>query len=796
MKHFRNWKTKLTAAISAGVLAVTGTAASLSAMSVSAEGLDLDNYAKLLQYSLYFYDANMCGSAAENSAFSWRSACHTGDAVEGGFHDAGDAIKCGLTAGFTASTLGWMCYEYQDQFVKTGTMEHYQLIMNEFCDFFKASTTLSGREVSSFVYEMGDDGKDHSTWYAPEKMWDRDSSETYSVTNGASNVAAQYAAALAQNYIISGREEDLTYATALYNFAAKYRKMTYEQSTYSDKDVQDDISWAAGWMYLATKQDDYLTENSKYTSSTNDWTKDYCYANASLGAAIINAEITGNWSYATSCIDSVVNANQNQYYVMNSWGSARHNTLMQTCALVVSHHKDESGKDYSEWAKKQMNYILGDNNANVCLVVGWNDVSATSPHHRAASNLTNSSDWHEYNSWNGDYASTGGHILYGALCGGPTSTDFNTYSKSAKEATSNEVALDYQVGLVGAAAGLYAAYGTGSVVAEIGPEVTVYPSEVAVANGETPQPGTTTTEQTTTTTEETTATTTTTDTTTAIRETVWGEVPDEMTVGEEAKATIIHYLGLSGVSCTWTSSDPEILEVTETGTEGDFYTYAKISAKKAGKVTLTANDNGRIFTHEITVTPITVDPKADWEKVPDSMTAGETTEASISYSIIGNSFQWTSSDPEILSVEGNGYSATLTAKKPGTITLTATNGFETLEKEITVNPAETTVTTETEAPVTDTTTTETTVITNDTTASQTAVAPDSNALYGDINMDGSITLSDAVMLNKKVADTVSLSDAALRNADCNLDGEVNGSDAIILMKFLTRILSSLPNTEA
>ena len=396
-----NLKKKLTAVLSAGVLAVTGTVSAMSGMTVTADtsDLQLDNYAKLLQYSLYFYDANMCGSAAENSAFSWRSACHTGDAVAGGFHDAGDAIKCGLTAGFTASTLGWMCYEYQDQFQQTGTMEHYQLIMNEFCDFFKASTTLSGGAVTSFVYEMGEDGKDHSTWYAPEKMWDRDSSETYSVTDGASNVAAQYAAALAQNYIISGREEDLTYATALYNFAAKYRKMTDNQSTYRDKDVQDDISWAAGWMYLATKQDDYLTENSKYTSSINDWTKDYCYANASLGAAIINAEITGNWSYATSYIDGIVNSNQNQFYVMNSWGSARHNTLMQTCALVVSHHKDESGKDYSEWAQKQMNYILGDNNANVCLVVGWNDVSATSPHHRAASNLTNSSDWHEYNSW-------------------------------------------------------------------------------------------------------------------------------------------------------------------------------------------------------------------------------------------------------------------------------------------------------------------------------------------------------------------------------------------------------------
>lgn len=705
-----NLKKKLTAVLSAGVLAVTGTVSAMSGMTVTADtpDLQLDNYAKLLQYSLYFYDANMCGSAAENSAFSWRSACHTGDAVAGGFHDAGDAIKCGLTAGFTASTLGWMCYEYQDQFQETGTMEHYQLIMNEFCDFFKASTTLSGDEVSSFVYEMGDDGKDHSTWYAPEKMWDRDSSETYSVKDGASNVAAQYAAALAQNYIVSGREEDLTYATALYNFAAKYRKMTYDQSTYQDKDVQDDISWAAGWMYLATKQDDYLTENSKYTSSTNDWTKDYCYANASLGAAIINAEITGNWSYATSCIDSVVNANQNQYYVMNSWGSARHNTLMQTCALVVSHHKEESGKDYSEWAQKQMNYILGDNNANVCLVVGWNDVSATSPHHRAASNLTNSSDWHEYNSWDGDYASSGGHILYGALCGGPTSSDFTTYNKTAKDATSNEVALDYQVGLVGAAAGLYAAYGTGSVVAEIGPEVTVYASEVAAANGETPQPGTTTTEQTTTTTEETTTT-----------------------------------------------------------------------------------------TEESTVT--TEEEKAEWADIPNYIMAGDDVSASISYTGSNPDFQWTSSDPNILGVEGSGLNATLHAKNGGTVTLTATNGSITLTKEIvvatevfTTSTTEETTTTTTESVTTDSD--ETTATTSGSETATTTKGGDVTpaSLYGDVNLDGRVDIIDAVMLNKAAANTVQLSEQQRSNADCDANNEVDSNDAVVLLKFLVSIIKTLP----
>lgn len=705
-----NLKKKLTAVLSAGVLAVTGTVSAMSGMTVTADtpDLQLDNYAKLLQYSLYFYDANMCGSAADNSAFSWRSACHTGDAVAGGFHDAGDAIKCGLTAGFTASTLGWMCYEYQDQFQETGTMEHYQLIMNEFCDFFKASTTLSGDEVSSFVYEMGDDGKDHSTWYAPEKMWDRDSSETYSVKDGASNVAAQYAAALAQNYIISGREEDLTYATALYNFAAKYRKMTYDQSTYQDKDVQDDISWAAGWMYLATKQDDYLTENSKYTSSTNDWTKDYCYANASLGAAIINAEITGNWSYATSCIDSVVNANQNQYYVMNSWGSARHNTLMQTCALVVSHHKDESGKDYSEWAQKQMNYILGDNNANVCLVVGWNDVSATSPHHRAASNLTNSSDWHEYNSWDGDYASSGGHILYGALCGGPTSSDFTTYQKTAKDATSNEVALDYQVGLVGAAAGLYAAYGTGSVVAEIGPEVTVYASEVAAANGETPQPGTTTTEQTTTTTEETTTT-----------------------------------------------------------------------------------------TEESTVT--TEEEKAEWADIPNYIMAGDDVSASISYTGSNPDFQWTSSDPNILGVEGSGLNAALHAKDGGTVTLTATNGSITLTKEIvvateviTTSTTEETTTTTTESVTTDSDETTATTSGSETTTTTKGGDVTPASLYGDVNLDGRVDIIDAVMLNKAAANTVQLSEQQRSNADCDANNEVDSNDAVVLLKFLVSIIKTLP----
>ena len=521
-------KNKLAVFATSAVMAVSSVAGVVpSAMADS--DLGLDNYAKLLQYSLYFYDANYCGiGAGEKSHIAWRDDCHTENIANGGFHDAGDGIICGLTEGFTASTLGWLYYEYKDEFQKTGTYAHLKDITNEFAQFFKNCTTLDADgNVTNFIYEIGDDGIDHGKWRAPELMPQRGSNEYYSTTNGASNVAAQYAAALAQNYINFGNEEDLNYAKALYAFAAKYRTITYEQSTYTDKSVEDDIAWAAGWLYLATNEQPYLDANSKDTSTTNDWVNDYYYGGVWLGAAIINAEITGNWDKPVNYIQSVVNSNQNKFYVMNSWGSARHNTLMQTCAMIATKHKEDSGADFSEWCKGQMDMILGKNNANVCLVVGYNDVSATSPHHRAASGLYVGDGWEEWGSWNGDYASVPtSHTLYGALCGGPTSEDFSTFRKlDAKDATSNEVALDYQVGLVGAAVGLYNAYGTGSVVDTIGDDVTVYPEEIAVANGQ----STTETTTTTTTTQTTTQTTTSTDTETVTTTTTTGSEQETVT---------------------------------------------------------------------------------------------------------------------------------------------------------------------------------------------------------------------------------------------------------------------------
>jgi hypothetical protein len=122
---------RIKAALASMVFAVSAVATPLptsftssndvSEMAITASAADSDNYAKLLQYSMYFYDANMCGSeVSSKSALEWRGNCHTGDDADGGFHDAGDHAMFGLPQGFSASTLGWSYYEFKDAYNETG----------------------------------------------------------------------------------------------------------------------------------------------------------------------------------------------------------------------------------------------------------------------------------------------------------------------------------------------------------------------------------------------------------------------------------------------------------------------------------------------------------------------------------------------------------------------------------------------------------------------------------------------------------------------------------------------------
>ncbi|MCR4795513.1 MAG: glycoside hydrolase family 9 protein [Ruminococcus sp.] len=435
-------------ALIGGAVALTSLAAPFTSMvapSLSATAADSDNYAKLLQYSLYFYDANMCGDNSD-CAISWRGNCHMNDDVPGGFHDAGDHVMFGQPQGYAASTLGWSYYEFKDAYEATGQGAHLKVITDKFAKFFREATKLNGNTVSQVLIEKGEGDIDHSYWGAPENQNGR--GRMLWVSGGAANVTAEYAAALAANYVNFGNTEDLKYAKALYEFSKKdtgyYSAGTFYDAHWTGS--SDEMAWAAGWLYLATKDQGYLNDlkNCPTAYSVHSW------ESVQLGAAILKGEITGDWGSAAE----LGKFQGNNYYFANEWGSARHNATAQLCSLVAAKYN----KADSSWAKGQMEYLTGDkafaNGQTHCLVVGFKSNSSKNPHHRAASPNADASKQND--------GTPNANLLVGALCGGPLDAN-GTYQDIRSDYQGNEVAVDYNAGFVGAAAGLYHFYKTGSI---------------------------------------------------------------------------------------------------------------------------------------------------------------------------------------------------------------------------------------------------------------------------------------------------------------------------------------------
>lgn len=137
---------------------------------------------------------------------------------------------------------------------------------------------------------------------------------------------------------------------------------------------------------------------------------------------------------------------------------------------------------------------------------------------------------------------------------------------------------------------------------------------------------------------------------------------------------------------------------------------------------------------------------------------------------------------------------------PKPVTTDTTSNTTTTKTTTTTTKTTTTTTTgstvATTKPVTSSNVTATSIEPATETTPSSSGTTDSSILYGDVNLDGNVGLVDAVLLNKAVADAVTLNDQARRNADCNANGEVNGSDAITLLMFLTQIIDVLPYQDA
>lgn len=420
-----------------------------------------NNYAKLLQYSLYFYDANMCGAdVSAKSMLDWRGNCHTSDRTSytrsdgsivsvdltGGFHDAGDHVKFGLPEAYAAFVLGMSYDTDRTSYTATGQTGHLKNITTHFADYLVKCTVLSsdGNSVEAFCCQVGQGGSgyDHGYWGAPENQTASNRPIYFtSAAEPSTDIVSLSAAALAMQYKNFGGDNYLSTAKKLFNYAKNNNKAVNRTASgfYNSSGWEDDYCLAALMLYKVTGDAQYITEFNKYASSANAQKPYWPLGWDNVGPAV--AYYNGN-SGALSIVMNISNGNSNNgYRCVDDWGSTRYNTSMQYTGLLYD--KMTSSNTYRVWAENQMSYILGNNSMNKCFVVGFNDKSAKYPHHRAASGYTGGPQG----------TTTQTHVLTGALVGGPKLN--GSYTDSASDYVCNEVAIDYNATLVAAAAALY-----------------------------------------------------------------------------------------------------------------------------------------------------------------------------------------------------------------------------------------------------------------------------------------------------------------------------------------------------
>ncbi len=307
------------------------------------------NFAKALQMSMYFYDANKCGYGITGGNLEWRGDCHTEDAkvplipmteekkgtnlsqefidshrdildpdgdgtidVSGGMHDAGDCVQFCLPGSYAASTLGWGYYEFRDAYEDLDLRWHIEDILHWFNDYYlKCLYYDENGDVLAFCYQTGEGNIDHNYWLTPELQGEHlldYARPAYFATEEtpASDMCAGVAASLAVNYLNfkdtepEYAQKSLNAAIKLYEFAVRTHSEGVKTQTGGDngstEEDPDSINDGVGADDLTVTSLGY--DGGFYTSS-------YDYDELSW-AAVWLYECTDEWDY----IDDIIHVDE------------------------------------------------------------------------------------------------------------------------------------------------------------------------------------------------------------------------------------------------------------------------------------------------------------------------------------------------------------------------------------------------------------------------------------------------------------------------------------------------------
>ncbi len=763
--------------------------------------------------------------------------------LTGGWHDAGDHVKFGLPFSYSASTVGWGYYEFRDSYIETGLQKHVEDELKWANDYFMKATFLDeDNNVVAYCYQVGEGNNDHNYWCAPELQVDGTfvASSSCAVKRPAyfattetpaSDQCAGAAASLAVNYLNfkdtdpEYAEKSLTYAKALYDFAVKTHSdlgddsltvtsLGYDGGFYTSSYDYDELSWAAVWLYYCTENYDYINDIiavdetvtgemgahpytgylrriisdtgncwqniwvhcwdtvwggvfaklAPVTNISRDW---YIFrwnleywsgmneadaANADFDVTttshkyfgpddtLWNSKITASEIKDLPTADGAFLAKTPAGFAMlNDYGSARYDTAAQLCAMVYA--KETGDTTFAEWAKGQMEYILGDNPMGYAYEVGYGDNYASFPHHRAAHCSPTQSMENPV-----DYQT---HTLYGALVGGPDAKDY--HHDETKDYIYNEVTDDYNAGFTGALAGLYAYYGAeGKELADKNHVIENFDMSKNKAGAEDNGLGVY----------------------------VTAGKAQETDAGLQVKL-VIH---------NQTTNPPRFMSdmkvryyfnISEQLAKGEDISYIETRIDYDQEKSFTDGKNQAIISD-----PVKYDDKGNYYIEISWQNCNFYGSRVYQFGLLNKMNEttydtvWDSSNDysysDLVSFEDDNDAAALTKKVTAYVDGKLVWGVEPDGTTPEDSSSETTEPT-TEKP--------------SETETQTS---DKDALYGDVNLDGKVTIADAVLLNKYLVSSATLSDQGKINADAYFDEKITSDDTLAILKLIVGTLETLP----
>ncbi|GAB2296951.1 Esterase/lipase/thioesterase [Dionaea muscipula] len=389
------------------------------------------DYSDALHKCILFFEGQRSGKLPPNQRLRWRrdSALHDGSStgvdLTGGYYDAGDNVKFGFPMAFTTTLLSWSVIDFERSLIEENEEGNAVRAVRWGTDYLLKATAVPG---TVFV-QVGDPHSDHNCWERPEDMDTLRTVYRVDREHPGSDVAGETAAALAAASIVF-RSRDPPYsrllldrAVRVFEFADKYRG-AYSTSLsravcpfYCDVNgYQDELLWGAAWLHKATMRREYreyIVKNEVIlragdTINEFGWDNKHAGINVLIAKEVLMGKADDLRSFKfnadgfiCSLLPGITHA-QVQYspggLIFKAGGSnMQHVTSLSFLLLAYSNYLSHANHDVpcgeisaspgllKQLAKRQVDYILGDNPLKMSYMVGYGSRYPQRIHHRASS---------------------------------------------------------------------------------------------------------------------------------------------------------------------------------------------------------------------------------------------------------------------------------------------------------------------------------------------------------------------------------------------------------------------------